>query len=85
MISKRAVTWLIVIALVLPIALTVTFGLANLLGAMSSEANDPWVATLYRVCLVGGTLWVVNLICLQIVVALYAVQRQEGPHDRPAD
>jgi len=46
--------------------------------------GDPtWAHVLYRVCLVGGILWLINLIGLLIVVGIHAVVTSDSSEDAP--
>ncbi len=76
MISPRAVVWLIVGALGLPIALCVVMGLARLLEAMQDQVG---AICLERISLALAIVWVVDLIAL---VVIQAINSLGGP---PAD
>ena len=66
-VPRLSVVLLIGVAVVLPIAIVVLLAVAALLGAM----NDHWGgAVLNRVALACGLLWVVDLICLVLVVGI---------------
>ena len=67
MISRRILTWLVTAALVLPIALSIAVAAARLLGAMQDQAG---AAVLDRVALALGIVWIVDLVCLIIALAL---------------
>ena len=67
MISPRAVVWLIVGALGLPIALCVLLGLARLLEAMKDDAG---AFCLGRVALALAVLWVIDLVALVVIQAI---------------
>lgn len=58
---------LTVLAVVLPIGLCVLVGTGGLLGALGDAAG---ATALARTTLVGGVLWVVDLICLVLVLAI---------------
>ena len=75
MISRRILAWLVIVALVLPIALSISVATARLLAAMQDEAGS---AALGRAALVLGIVWVVDLVCLVIAVglALLAIPNQ---------
>lgn len=85
MVSRVTISRLLLVGLILPIAMTVTFGLAELLAAMSAAPSDPWVTTLFRVCLIGGIVWVVDLICLLIAVAIRMLGSDAEPSDKTGD
>lgn len=70
MISRTTITRLLVAALILPIALSVTWGTGQLLEAMG---DTTWAQILYRICLIGGILWVIDLVCLLVAVAVFVV------------
>jgi hypothetical protein len=63
---------------VFPIALSVTFGVAELLAAM---ADHTWAQVLHRTCLLGAVVWVVNLICLLVALAVHAVVEDHSTGD----
>ena len=67
MISRRILTWLVTAALVLPVALSIAVAAARLLGAMQDEAG---AAVLDRIALALGIVWVLDLVCLVIALAL---------------
>ena len=67
MIPPRAVVWLIVGALGLPIALCVLFGLARLLETMQDQAG---AFCLGRVSLALAAVWVIDLIALVVIQAI---------------
>lgn len=80
MLSKKTTIRLLVSAIMFPIGLCVTWGTGSLLEAM----GDPtWAHVLYRVCLVGGILWLINLIGLLIVVGIHAVVTSDSSEDAP--
>ena len=72
----RVVLSLLVVAVVLPIALAVVLGVAALLTQMGDVAGG---AVLHRVALTGGILWVIDLICLVLVLAVGSLR---GPDER---
>ena len=82
MISRTTITRLLVAALVLPIALSVTWGTGQLLEAM---ADVTWAKVLYRICLIGGLLWVITLVCLLIAVAGRVVAPRDDSSDSAGD
>jgi hypothetical protein len=66
----------------MPVALAVVFGVGHLLAAM---ADDLWARILYRACLIGGIVWVVDLICLLIALAVNAVDTRSDSNDKAGD
>ena len=78
MISRKLMSCLLVIALLLPIALSVSWGVSQLLAAM----NDATGATIVqRTGLVAAVVWVVVLICLLLALAINAVAADTRPDD----
>ena len=77
MIPQRAIAWLLVGALGLPIALCVLFALARLLETMQDAAG---AAALQRVSLGLFALWVIDLVALLIVGAINSL-RVDPPED----
>jgi hypothetical protein len=63
-VPQRILAYLVVAALVLPIAVAVVLGVARLLGAMQDAAG---AGALDRIALGLGILWGVDLICLLTV------------------
>jgi hypothetical protein len=61
---------LLAAALVLPISLGVLLGLGRLLAALGDTAGG---YVMDRVALGFGVLWVIDLICLVLMVAIHAV------------
>jgi hypothetical protein len=74
MIPNRIVVWLIVGAVFLPITLCVIMGVAALLEAMGDSLGG---AVLQRVALAGGIVWIIELICLLLVLAIGALRRPD--------
>jgi hypothetical protein len=68
----------LLVALFLPIALAVTFGVAHLLEAM---ADMVWASILYRAGLIGGIVWIIDLICLLIALAVVALDSGNSTSD----
>jgi hypothetical protein len=66
MVFRRALAVLLAVAVLLPIAELVLLGLARLLAAMGDAAG---ALAVDRASLAGGALWVIDLICLLLVVA----------------
>jgi hypothetical protein len=77
MIPQRAIAWLLVGALGLPIALCVLFALARLLETMQDAGG---AAVLQRVSLGLFALWVIDLVALLIVGAINSL-RVDPPED----
>ena len=75
-IPQRYVLALIVATILLPIVLCVVLGVAALLDAMGDSAGG---LVLHRVALFGGILWVVDLICLVLVLAIGTLRGPDGP------
>jgi hypothetical protein len=73
LISRRIVLVLVAVAVLLPIATCVVFGVGMLLKAMNDASGG---ACLLRVALGGGIAWVIDLICLLLVLG---VDRVVGP------
>jgi hypothetical protein len=77
LIPHRFVLALIVATILLPITLCVILGVAALLEAMGDSSGG---AVLHRVALAGGILWIIDLICLLLVLAIGTL-RGPGPDD----
>ena len=75
LIPARIVLSLIVVAVLVPITLCVVLGVAALLAQMGDAAGG---AVLYRIALAGGILWVIDLICLVLVLAIGSLR---GPDE----
>ena len=67
---------LVATTLLLPITICVVFGVAALLDAMGDSAGG---AVLYRIALGCGILWVIDLICLVVVLAIGTLRGPDGP------
>ena len=65
---RRVLLIMLVVAVVLPIAITLVAGVAALLGAMGDAAGQ---AVLGRVALAGGIVWGIHLVCLLLVQAIH--------------
>jgi preprotein translocase subunit SecG len=72
---RRIIACLLYAAVVLPIVLSVTVGVAHLLKSM---ADDQWANVLNRTCLIVAIVWAVNLICLLVALAVQAVARSDS-------
>jgi hypothetical protein len=75
LIPARIVLSLIGVAILLPIALCVVLGVAALLTQMGDVAGG---TVLYRIALAGGILWVIDLICLLLALAVASLR---GPDE----
>jgi hypothetical protein len=78
LIPHQIVVALVVIALFLPITICVTVGVAALLEGMGDFAGG---AALHRVALACGTIWVIELICLVLVLAIGTLRGPDGPEE----
>jgi hypothetical protein len=67
---------LIATALLLPITICVVFGVAALLASMGDATGG---AALYRIALGCGILWVIDLICLVLVLAIGELRGPDEP------
>ena len=79
LIPPRIILALIATTLLLPITICVVFGVAALLGAMGDSTGG---AVLHRIALGCGILWVIDLICLVLVLAIGALRgpdESDGP------
>jgi hypothetical protein len=80
LIPHRLVLALIVATILLPIALCVDLGVAALLSEMGDSAGG---LVLHRIALAGGILWIIDLICLVLVLAIGTLRgpdESDGPH-----
>ena len=75
LIPARIVLSLIVVAVLVPITLCVVLGVAALLAQMGDAAGG---AVLDRIALAGGILWVIDLICLVLALAIGSLR---GPDE----
>jgi hypothetical protein len=64
---RNAVSYLLVAALVLPMAVLMLLGVGRLLAALGDQLGS---AVLDRIGLAGGLLWLLDLVCLLLVVAI---------------
>ena len=67
LIPDRIILALIVVAILLPITLCVVLGVAALLVQMGDAAGG---TVLHGIALAGGILWVIDLICLVLALAI---------------
>jgi xanthine/uracil/vitamin C permease (AzgA family) len=77
-ISRKLLSGLLIIAVLLPIALSVSWGVSQLLAAMNDAA---WAAIVQRTGLVAAVVWVVVLICLLLALAINAVAADKRSDD----
>ena len=76
LVPQRFVVALVAAAILLPITICVVVGVAALLVGM----GDQWGgAVLLRIALAGGILWIIDLVCL---VLLLAIGTLRGPDER---
>jgi hypothetical protein len=76
LVPPRIVAGLIVSGLLLPIALCVVMGVSALLSGMGDAAGG---RALQYVAMAGGIVWIINLLCLLLVLAIGTLG---GPDDR---
>ena len=76
MTPSRALGPLVIAALALPILVCVLVGVARLLNALGDAAGGLVVD---RIALAGGIVWIVDLICLVIVLAIITLVRDREP------
>ena len=79
-IPSRPVVAILLAGILLPIALCVVLGVAALLARMGDSAGG---AVLYRIALAGGILWVLDLICLVLVLAIDSLRGPDEPDETP--
>ena len=77
LIPRRLVLALIVATILLPIILCVVLGVASLLDLMGDSSGG---MVLHRIALAGGILWIVDLICLLLVLAIAAIRGPDEPN-----
>ncbi|NIP85662.1 MAG: hypothetical protein GTO03_08905 [Planctomycetales bacterium] len=81
MISPKLLSRLLLLAVLLPLVLSVSWGVSQLLAAMQDAA---WAAILQRIGLLTGVAWGVVLIGLVLALAIRALTedaRSDPPHD----
>jgi hypothetical protein len=76
LVPHRIVIALVVAAFLLPITICVIAGVAALLGGMGDVAG---CAALHRVALGCGILWVIDLVCLLLVLATATLRGPDEP------
>jgi hypothetical protein len=76
--SRRLVFPLLVAAILLPITICVVAGVAALLGAMG---DDSGAGALRWIALAGGIVWVIDLVCLLVLLAISAIGGGEDRRD----
>ncbi|MEN6458607.1 MAG: hypothetical protein ABFC63_06720 [Thermoguttaceae bacterium] len=78
LIPQRVTVALLVAAVLLPIAICVVVAVGWLLAGM----GDPWGQVfLFRIALLGGILWVIDLVGLVLSLAVGVLGRPTGPED----
>jgi hypothetical protein len=75
MIPDRIVLSLVIAAVLLPITLCVVLGVAAMLAQMGDTAGG---TVLNRIALAGGIVWVIDLICLVLTLAIRSLH---GPDE----
>jgi hypothetical protein len=78
LIPHRFLLALIAATLLLPITICVVFGVAALLRAMGDLAGG---GVLLRIALGFGILWVIDMICLVLVLAIDTLRGPEPPDE----
>ncbi len=73
---RNTLTLLLAAALVLPIAELMMLGLGRLLAAMGDLSG---AVVLDRISLAGGLLWVLDLVCLLLVLAAQSLPPRDPP------
>jgi hypothetical protein len=76
LIPPRLVLALIVATVLLPIILCVVLGVGGLLNSMGDSSGG---MVLHRIALAGGILWIIDLICLLLVLAIGAIRGPDEP------
>jgi hypothetical protein len=79
-IFSRLLVTLLFAAILLPITLCVLLGVAALLVQMGDSSGG---GVLQRIALAGGILWVVDLICLLVALAIAMIGWPRGPDETP--
>ena len=79
LISHRVVLGLVVTTILLPITICVVIGVGALLEGMGDVAGG---TALHRIALGCGIVWVIDLICLLLVLAIGTLRGPDEP-DRP--
>ena len=79
-ISQRFLLPLIAVALMMPVAVFVIMGISHLLLTMGDEAGSVGAV---RVAVACGGLWVFDLICLVVAVAMNSLCGSEDPPEEP--
>jgi hypothetical protein len=77
LIHHRFVIALVAVAILLPITICVVFGLAAVLVGMGDAVGG---AVLYRIALGCGVFWVIDLICLVLVLAIGTLRGPDEPN-----
>jgi len=82
---RRFLTWAVLLAVLLPVALVVVVGLGALLSALGDKAG---AVACWRVCLVGGVGWFVALAGTATAAGILALEgppRRGGRHGERVD
>ena len=75
-VPQRFVLALAAAAILLPITICVVVGVAALLVGM----GDQWGgAVLFRIALAGGIVWIIDLVCLVLALAVGTLRGPDGP------
>jgi hypothetical protein len=77
---SRLLMTLVVAGVLTPITLSVIVGVAALLSQMGDTCGG---SVLYRVALAGGIFWVVDLICLLLLVAIGSLSASRESDETP--
>jgi hypothetical protein len=80
LVPHRLTLALVVAAVLLPIMLCVVLGIASLLDAMADSLGG---LVLRRIALAGGILWVIDGICLVLVLAIGTLRPPDEPDEPP--
>ena len=78
--ARRLVLSLIAVALVAPVGICLLVALGWLLAA---TGDAPGAAMLERIALGGGVLWVLDLVCLLLVLAIATLAESNEPPEEP--
>lgn len=78
MITRRALSLLVSVGCLLPIALVIVLGVARLLSAMQ-DANG--AAVLDRIALGLGILWALDLVVLLLALGIRALENSAGERE----
>jgi hypothetical protein len=73
---RRIIFPLVLAAILLPIAVCVVVGVAALLGGMGDAIGE---GVLRWIALAGGILWIIDLVCLILLLAISAISNPDRP------